>query len=307
MSTHHPSQTILILKPVGLAAQDALTSEFNTDRLLQGNAVSTDCSHQFEDSASRECTPYFPPPRATELHLRFNPLPKDPTRGFVFGSDEVKCDIVLKDNGSRGISRVHFFVDFNWVSGLARLNNLSRYGTGIHSPCIDNGDHYLRIRESRILYPSEQSRVTAGTMQFDVSFPVLNEQDMPLHQRNWRDLHTQWRQAVPNIGELGIQTTPAITQYAAIRKGAHRTYILHGQINKGSFGIVRMATDNAGNRFAAKAFERVKKPIPTINPYSEIGLCQKISHVRGLVVDRPYDPTDLRVGAHCRVLRCSRG
>lgn len=286
MSTHHPSQIILILKPVGLAAQDALTSEFNTDRLLQGHAVSTDCSHQFEDSASRECTPYFPPPRATELHLRFSPSPKEPTRGFVFGSDEVKCDIVLKDDGSRGISRVHFFVDFNWVSGLARLNNLSRYGTGIHSPCMDNGDHCLRNRERRILYPSEQTRVTAGSLQFDVSFPDLNEQDMPLHQRNWKDLHTHWRQAVPNIGELGIQTTPAITQYAAVRKGAHRTYILHGQINKGSFGIVRMATDDAGNRFAAKAFERVKKPTPTINPYSEIGLCQKISHVRGFVVDR---------------------
>ena len=307
MSTQGRSQIILILTPVGLVAQDALTSGCNMERLFQGHTVSTDCFHHIDDSASRECTPYFPPPTATELHLRFSPLPKDPTRGFVFGSDEAKCDVVLKDNGSRGISRMHFFVDFNWKSGLARLNNLSQYGTGINSPCIKNGDRYLRNRDRRILYPSEQTRITAGTLQFDVSFPVLNEQERSLHQQNWKDLYTHWRQAVPNIGELGIQTTSATTQFAVLRKGTHREYALHGQISKGLFGTVCIATDGDGNQFAAKEFQREKKPSQIINPYREIGLCQHISHVRNFVVYRPKDPTDMRVGAHCPISRCNRG
>ncbi|KAL8643740.1 MAG: hypothetical protein Q9210_007578, partial [Variospora velana] len=280
MSIHDRSQIILILKPVGLVAQDALNTELNSGRLVQIHQTrSTNSLHNIDNPSGRECTPYFPPPVATELHLRFSPSPKDPTQGFVFGSDEAKCDVVLKDNGSQGISRVHFFIDFNWASGLARLNNLSRYGTTISAPCIENGENHLRHRDSRMLYPTEQTRVLAGTLQFDISFPVaLNEQEHSSRLRNWKCLHALWSQAVPSIGELGIQTAPAVTQYAVLRNGAHGTYVLHGQIRQGSFGRVCLATDNAGNRFAAKEFKKVRKSTHVVNPHLEIGLCQKISH-----------------------------
>jgi hypothetical protein len=56
-------------------------------------------------------------------------VPKDPSRGFVFGRDQEVCDFSLGDSNILGISGQQFSIDFNWDSGFLRVTNLSRHGT----------------------------------------------------------------------------------------------------------------------------------------------------------------------------------
>ena len=82
--------------------------------------------------------------------LQFDPEPKDAIQGFVFGTDEEKCDVQLLENpdldNKYGISRQHFRIDFNWKSGFLRLNNISpTNGIGITAPSVNNGYQLLSI------------------------------------------------------------------------------------------------------------------------------------------------------------------
>ena len=112
------SNTILIVKPVGPDASALLRSEYNTERLILFHFA--DCISSisgYNKSRSRECTPYVSRPPELELHLQFDPGPKDASQGFVFGTDEEKCDVQLLENpdpdNKYGISRQHFCIDFN--------------------------------------------------------------------------------------------------------------------------------------------------------------------------------------------------
>lgn len=263
------SHIFLIFKPVGQDAQRSLLSLCNSDRLVQiaGDvAVSTDSlPHELE---SREPTPYCPPPTPPELHLRLNPLPKDPSRGFVFGSKK-ECDVVL--SGCPTVSREHFYIDFNWNSGLARLNNVSRNGTIIHVPGVENGTKTLKDEYPReVLLPSDQTRISVGALQFDICFPIRNEQQNQSFQENWKRFHLRCTQVNPDIGRIDIHLPTAVTQSAARRKGVHDEYVLHGPIGSGRFGEVLLVTGRGGKPFAAKR---------VFDNMSEIKLSLEIAHV----------------------------
>lgn len=176
------SNTIFVLKPVGPVALEALRSEPNSGRLFSFYYPdfngTTSLSQQ---SGSRECTPYVVPPPEIQLHLKFDPIPKNPQRGFVFGVKEAICDIVLLDNpipgreNSYGISGQHFCISFNWDSGYAIVNNISRAGTGILAPSVRNGLQQLEQGGKRALFPGEQTRIRVGALEFDIVFPVRKQ------------------------------------------------------------------------------------------------------------------------------------
>lgn len=225
---------------------------------------------QYEDPRSRECTPYVSRPPEIELHLKFHPKPKDPTRGFVFGTDddketEEKCDVVLSGNPDPdpqkkyGISRQHFCIDFNWKSGFLRLNNISRYGTGMRAPSIKNGQRMLKSNTMHMLHPAEQTRVQVGSLAFDLFFP-----ERGIHQRqyelNWEAFAEDCGHAVPNLGGLGIEPQRDITRFLVRRESRYNTYLFHNEIGKGEFGSVCKASDHrTAELFAAKKFT-TRKP-----------------------------------------------
>ena len=177
------SNTILIVKPVGSDAAASLRSEHNTNRLKSfhfEDGVSSISG--YDDSRSRECTPYVLRPPELQLHLQFDPGPKDATQGFVFGADKKKCDVQLLENpdpdpdNKYGISRQHFRIDFNWKSGFLRLNNMSSTnGTGMTAPSVNNGNQLLRYNNMHMLHPLEQTKVGVGTLEFEISFPARGE------------------------------------------------------------------------------------------------------------------------------------
>ncbi|KAI9888435.1 MAG: hypothetical protein M1814_006940 [Vezdaea aestivalis] len=80
---------------------------------------------------SREATPASipSPPKDNDddyeneyrLLLTFDKPPKDLTKGFTFGTDAEKCDVVLASRGVRQTSGVHFHIKFDVINGKRRL------------------------------------------------------------------------------------------------------------------------------------------------------------------------------------------
>ena len=112
----------------------------------------------YDDSRSRECTPYVSRSPELELHLQFDSDPKDATQGFVFSIDKEKCDVQLLENpdsdNEYGISRQHFRIDFNWKSEFLRLNNMSLTNdTGMSAFAVNNGFQLLKYNNMHMLHP----------------------------------------------------------------------------------------------------------------------------------------------------------
>ena len=170
------SNTILIVKPVGPDATASLRSDHNTNRLMLfhfEDGVSSVSG--YDDSRSRECTPYVSRPPELQLHLQFDPEPKDATQGFVFGIRKKDCDVQLLENPDPdkkkryGISKQHFRIDFNWKSGFLRLNNMSpTNGTGMSAPSVKNGFQSLKYNNMHMLHPAEQTKVWVSLLVFEI-------------------------------------------------------------------------------------------------------------------------------------------
>ena len=277
------SNTILVLTPVGPDASEALRSKPNASRLFSLHYPGSDSTTSLsEHSESRECTPYVVPPPQIQLHLKVDPIPKNPLRGFVFGVEETICDIVLLENpipgreNSFGISRQHFGIGFNWTSGYAVVNGISRAGTTIVAPSIKDGLQHLKQGVKRALYPGEQTRIRAGALEFDIVYPVRDLSQRQLYQRNWAFFKAKCLGAPPKMDTLNLESTQEITNIVCRRGKGGGTYKIQGEIGAGVFGVVREAVrDGDGALFAAKDF--IKE---TVKPFLEIKMIKQIDHVR---------------------------
>ena len=280
------SNTILIVKPVGPDAAASLRSEHNTNRLKSfhfEDGVSSVSG--YDDSRSRECTPYVSRPPELQLHLQFDPEPKDATQGFVFGTSKKDCDVQLLENPDPdkkkkyGISKQHFRIDFNWKSGFLRLNNMSpTNGTGMSAPSVKNGFQSLKYNNMHMLHPAEQTKVRVGTLEFEISFPIRGKYQRR-YDRNWDIYRRRHGDDVPKIDSLAIQPTLEITRFVQRREGRRNAYLLHDEIGTGQFGMVCKASDpRTGELFAAKQFV-TRKPGWDAKAYMEIAISQDVTHV----------------------------
>ncbi len=82
----------------------------------------------------RQITPALqnrPPARIT---LSLDRPPKNPSLGFVFGTDRNTCDVLLHNESSGGgISRKHFRITINTDTGVLIVNDESTHGTIVTS------------------------------------------------------------------------------------------------------------------------------------------------------------------------------
>ena len=287
------------MKPVGPDAINAIRTEYNANRLISFHFDNVSKIAEHSDVRSRECTPYFARPPEPQLLLRFDPEPKNWTRGFVFGTDDEKCDVQLADNGAYHISRQHFYIDFNWDSGFLRLNNNSQNGTGIRAPSVKASYQMLKRNKNNMhmLHPAEQTKVYVGALEFELSFPDRGKHQRE-YERNWEIFRGNHRKAVPMINGLDIQSKE-ITPYMVRREGRRAVYFLHENIGKGQFGTVRRASEQyTAQVYAAKEFD-TRKPGLNAQAVIEMTILQKVEHVG--VAAHKDPPTFL---THCTEAHC---
>lgn len=82
------ASTPVLIKPVGPDATASLRSEHNANHLMSFHSEDgVNVVSRYDDSRSRECTPFVSRPPELEFHLQYDPIPTDIMRGFVFGTD----------------------------------------------------------------------------------------------------------------------------------------------------------------------------------------------------------------------------
>ncbi|KAF5017498.1 hypothetical protein F66182_10560 [Fusarium sp. NRRL 66182] len=110
-----------------------------------------------------------PAPTSFQLSptLRFTTThtPKDPSAGFVFGSNEEKCDILLATSRETGISGTQFAVTFHQQSTAVIIKNLSTRGTKIRS----QSEGATRLRTQRTLHEMEVTTIYLPGLELNVS------------------------------------------------------------------------------------------------------------------------------------------
>lgn len=99
--------------------------------------------------------------------------PKDPRVGFIFGSHEGKCDVLLDLDNSRGISRKHFAIKFT-RRGIM-LRNLSERGT-----MFRQNETFVRLRTpAHMLYlADDRNYVRVSDLNLSISKDLVTSPDV---------------------------------------------------------------------------------------------------------------------------------
>ncbi len=233
-------ELIAALESVTSEATDALLLSHNIEHLMP--VVSYNESPIQRRRLSRDTTPDVQA-QSPIIALTFSRKPYDGTLGFVFGSDEENCDVLLsKTMVGNGISRKHFRIDFNWESGSLLLIDQSSHGTVVDSEVT--GKHTLR----KIFVPIfNRDSIQAGLVRLRLKIPS-HEAYQEAYDRNWQLYKKEHQEAIPINSFTGLAVVKP-TQATLLETG--RLSLLNG-IGQGAAGVVHKAVDNEGNFFAVK-------------------------------------------------------
>ncbi|KAL8857818.1 MAG: hypothetical protein Q9178_005574 [Gyalolechia marmorata] len=212
---------------------------------------------------SREPTPAEPTQDHSKIHLGFDNKPKNLEKGFVFGSDPQKCDVLL--GGWPSFSREHFRITFN-ARGDVILEDTSRVKT-----CVEYGGeepsgrnhftwilftHYDNIELTLNKVEDGSKLRHTNELVFKIEWPE-NRDSCPAEYGAYRDAYLEARRnALPAPSQLGVesqQTTAVLTAQHSPRQ--QPIYLPEEELGRGSFGTVYKAVDvSTGYEYAAKKF-----------------------------------------------------
>ena len=139
------------------------------------------------------------------LALSFNPIPKDVSKGFVFGSDPETCDVLLSMNNYTGISCNHFSIGVDWGTGNPLITCLTS----------DDGSAGIRIKSGslwklysrnawKVLDPGSTTTIKIfDSMQLLVYSPGRESRE-PAYSDNLRSYFEKCQDAVPEMTHLKL-------------------------------------------------------------------------------------------------------
>ena len=169
-------------------------------------------------------------PNSIALYL--NQKPKDITRGFIFGSDPVSCDVLLASTNDMGISAKHFSIHIDWDSRDPTITCLS--------------GNPIRIRaigaESKTLVKNKWQRLPPGSTTIVRITQSLHVELLSPHRgnhqaaylRNLQDYILDFQHAVPELATISLrdtEVTPLIVYRCPGLKG--NEYYTTGRIKTG--------------------------------------------------------------------------
>ncbi|OAX80861.1 serine/threonine protein kinase [Emergomyces africanus] len=117
---------ILILRGRKESDTQVLLLPHNTERYIVTRSKSAPTYNEYFES----------------LHLTFNKPPTDITRGFLFGTDKKRCDVLLSERESPHLSGVHFCITFD-VEGRLVLRDVSTKQTAVSHDGLE-AEHWRR-------------------------------------------------------------------------------------------------------------------------------------------------------------------
>lgn len=91
------TKTVLVLTAANTPAEDACKLEHNASFLVSQSQTASDSSADAAE-LSRESTPAVDP-STYELRITLDKMPIDPHRGYIFGRDAERCNILINHRG----------------------------------------------------------------------------------------------------------------------------------------------------------------------------------------------------------------
>lgn len=221
-------------------------------------------------SSSREPTPAYERQNDYEdshrIQLNFDTPPKDPTKGYAFGTDEQKCDVFLGPRSIRGTSGIHFYITFDVIDKDRHivLRDSSTKGSAVSY----NGQAEKEVRHHFTwilnLAKNEEEGGEVGKWEIEVHVRGLRfKVELANHRTCQADYnknvgkfldHSQ--NADPLLDGLSIDSyTTEVAPSQSRTPGQRPIYIHEWKLGKGSYGQVDRVVDvSTGAVYARKKF-----------------------------------------------------
>ena len=204
--------------------------------------------------------------RTSRLLLNFDEPPKDPSKGFAFGTDKQKSDVVLAPRGVRGTSGIHFHISFDVINNERRLvlRDSSTNGTAVSYDGQAKGE--VRHHFTWILDLPKGKGERGGIKEWAIEVHVREltfEVKLANHQTCQAEYTTNMdrflllsRTFDPPLGGLRIDSyTTEVAPSQSRTPGQRPVYISESFLGEGMFGRVdRVINASTGAIYARKTF-----------------------------------------------------
>ncbi|KAK8143345.1 hypothetical protein G3M48_007384 [Beauveria asiatica] len=177
------------------------------------------------------------PPDVT-LALTTEHFPKDPSVGFVFGTDAAMCDILLPSLPELAISKRQFAVTFQTKTGAVLLRNLSKQSTKI---ILGHRLEPIKL-ESQTTFTKEGVTVRFHRLAIDLDRPWGDDDQSYLYNAFLNRL----AKSIPNVAALGLlsATEPSARTSLGV-------YVSEKVIGSGASAVVYRAMHRQTGDFVA--------------------------------------------------------
>ena len=246
--------------------------EHNEDRCLKPSLETEDPS-----ISSREPTPAPQPPHrddsickydfAYRLQLTFKKKPKDPTKGFAFGTNRQICDVLLRQRGVSFISGLHFCITFDIIDEkiCLILRDSSTHGTAVSydgQAEKETRHHFtwiLDLKKDKGEGHNENRGRELNVLVQGLRFKIV----LASHKTCWAEYCNnlesfldEYRAALPPLGALGIDSyTTTARPSGTLTPKRLPIYIRERELGSGTFGRVGKVIDvSTGATYARKEF-----------------------------------------------------
>lgn len=193
------------------------------------------------------------------IRLTFSEKPKNPTRGFLFGTNPLACDVLLGYRGMRGLSGLHFCIAFN-EQGHVIVKDFSTCGTAVSYD--GQARHEVRRDFTWIL------DLKRGSRQWDIKVHVPKKDGLEFkiilashktceakYIENVNSFLAERRTALPPLSVLGIDSHTTAQPSQPLTPRQRPIYIEDRKLGSDTFAVVHLITDvSTGSKYARKRF-----------------------------------------------------
>lgn len=217
---------LVIVTPKHKRAEEAFAYPENAKRCWTEN-ISADHTEAEEliirksGKASSSTTP------AVYLHLYLTLEPKNLLKGFVFGTDEDTCDVLLHRSRTSGISGNHFSIQIDWDSGSPVLSCLTGRGVRLKEESTRQQMRTLSRDDAQTIPPGTTLFVEViDGFELTVSCPHRGESQSTYNEK-LKEYYGRYKDAVPDMSNVTLNRpdmTPFISRYyVGLNRGIYYT------------------------------------------------------------------------------------
>ena len=196
---------IVTVQPKSGLAEETFTYSENASRCWTENVLADHADT--EGLITRQ-----PSKAAVYLHLNLTFRPNNLLKGFIFGTDENTCDVLLQRSRDGGISGNHFSIQIDWDSGNPTLSCLSDRGIRLKD---ENTGKYVRTLsrdEGETILPGATLLVEViYRFELAISCPERGKLQ-PMYDQNLQDYYRRYSDAVPDLSTMSVNR-PEMTPF----------------------------------------------------------------------------------------------